>query len=493
MPKYEFALIENYLSDNFSNIGHSSQVIQKYIIENKLVCAVRHRFQYKLLKSSFKFVNQQSSHSLIPLHEVEWNSEETRLYQSIIEDISLRLGIAEKELNLKIEQGSRSKLIIYFQQVIQPSNIGAELLSYLVHCHIIKAEFDRVKLSIKNTVFNSFRENEVQHFINKTQSIISHLCFQYIHKVDKRGTQLKSKEDLTANIQQIVYEGLFNLMLSIETQYFNYIDVNIEIPYRTFMLSDSIDQAKLSKVKEVLLTMPMDKLLLKSVYNPLVKMSALTQVDKITYRELMYYVFYVKEIYAEIDEYKEDFNASKLILLLNAINYNPLSLFYYKVGLIQEELNSQLSAHDKINTLFHYLKQYNQRLINTQLAFNPNLPPLNIQISKWIEEEINYLQRTHNLEESTAETNNQNQHQKITTNLSVSQLAYFLKLLVETNILEGSNQNHILRFVSTSVRTTKVEDISFKSLSSKYYNTEQTTKQSIKEHIIKLLNQVNKK
>jgi len=76
---------------------------------------------------------------------------------------------------------------------------------------------------------------------------------------------------------------------------------------------------------------------------------------------------------------------------------------------------------------------------------------------------------------------------KIETNLSVSQLAYLFRLLYETGYLKVRNQTDLLKFISNNFVTGNTTEISTRSLRSKYYNIDSTTRDSIKELLEKML------
>jgi len=70
----------------------------------------------------------------------------------------------------------------------------------------------------------------------------------------------------------------------------------------------------------------------------------------------------------------------------------------------------------------------------------------------------------------------------------VSQLAYFLRILVETEVIKNPNDKELLKFYAKHTRTKKTETISSESLRVKFYNIEDSTKEEVKTIVIKLLN-----
>lgn len=493
MSKYEFTLLQNYLSPKFEIVTPGIPLIKGYFKSKAIKSFREYTCFYKWSHNKFKYLNIETHYSFSTmLFNSSLNIEEqSSQLQEIIKDICDRTKIGWNEILFQKISSSSSQIVVQFKVLLSLETLSDNQLISLYHQHIINSESERIGQAINDNVFQCSDENELRHFIHKKQNIISHLCFQYHRQVIEVKTVIDQPE--IKQLKQTAYEVLLSLMELIETQYFNYININIEIPYRNVMLNDNIDKDRLKKVKETLLKMPLDKSLLKAIYNPLVRLSAFTHVDKITYREFLYYVFFVNELHNDILEHGESFNENKLINILNAINYNHQGMFYYGISIIKQELNKEPAISKQVNLLYHYLKEYNQMQVNTRLAYNPNLPSTRLQIITWIEEEINYIQRVNTIEEEGTIEPTREISKKVAFNLSVAQLAYFVKLLVEGRVIDGTNQNELMRFLANHCQTLKTEEISFKSLSSKFYNIEQSTKQSVKDIVIKLLNLANRK
>lgn len=493
MSKYEFTLLQNYLSPNFPITTPHITQIRRHFEAQKITCFKECKCIYKWSRNQFKFLSIETCYGFSEmLFSPKLKIEDQSLkFQEIFRDICQRTKIGEDLILFHQLTSTATQIIVQFKVALSLEALSDNKLINLYHRQIISGESERIKQSIHDKAFRCSNEDELRHFIHKKQNIISHLCFQYHRQVIDGETIVDVTE--TRQLKQAAYRVLLSIMELIETQYFDYININIEVPHRNFMFNDSIDPVKLGKVKETLLQMPLKKSLLKAVYLPIVKLSAFTHIDKITYREFLYYVFFINELYNDILEHAEGFNESKLIEVLNAINYNHLEMFYYNISIIKNELNKEPDSSTQINRLYHYLKEYNQMQVSTGLVFNPGLPPTKLQVIAWIEEEINYIQRTRNIEEVEAPASIKETIKKVTVNLSVAQLAYFVKLLAEVKVMDGTNQNELMRFLVNHCQTTKTEEISFKSLSSKFYNIEQSTKQSVKDIVIKLLNHANRK
>lgn len=81
---------------------------------------------------------------------------------------------------------------------------------------------------------------------------------------------------------------------------------------------------------------------------------------------------------------------------------------------------------------------------------------------------------------------------KVKVNLSVSNLAYLVKVLCESGVIKTRNISEVLRFVAEGFSTPGADAISFDSLRMKYYNLETSSKKSVKDLILKLLKYIQK-
>ena len=80
---------------------------------------------------------------------------------------------------------------------------------------------------------------------------------------------------------------------------------------------------------------------------------------------------------------------------------------------------------------------------------------------------------------------------KLHTALSVPQLAFFTRLLVETKVLNEASQSALLKNLAAFVSTSKAPSISPESLRINYYTPNNATKNIIKEYLLQMIRLVN--
>ncbi len=139
------------------------------------------------------------------------------------------------------------------------------------------------------------------------------------------------------------------------------------------------------------------------------------------------------------------------------------------------------------------LKTINQIPETTGLSFDPGFKPLRIQLSEWILEEVQFLERKRDLTTSSqvAEKEFAKKDFKLEFDMSVSQFAFFIKSFIETGVIRNKNISELIRFLARFVKTKRSENISYESFRIKYYNVENTTKDSVKSTLHSAIGFIN--
>ena len=81
--------------------------------------------------------------------------------------------------------------------------------------------------------------------------------------------------------------------------------------------------------------------------------------------------------------------------------------------------------------------------------------------------------------------------EKIKSNLSVSQLAYFCRLMYESGAIVPKSQTDILKFITDNFHTVNTQEISIRSLRSRYYTVDLATKEAIKALLNKMIKAID--
>jgi hypothetical protein len=208
-----------------------------------------------------------------------------------------------------------------------------------------------------------------------------------------------------------------------------------------------------------------------------------------TFANLNYLKRFTTEISNIISNTEEEnlFNAIKTKLIY--LNFNSLAYFDFLTNEIKADIEKLNTIHDRIVKLSLCFKELNQTPIKPGLAYNSQQKTIYEFVNQWIVEEMCFLEKTSQV--VSIRPNGIDTSFKIVTDLSVPQLAYFLKILVDTGILKSNNDSDLIKFIASFTRSKKTDRISPESLRTKYYTVEENTKDELKKVVIKLLNHIN--
>lgn len=209
----------------------------------------------------------------------------------------------------------------------------------------------------------------------------------------------------------------------------------------------------------------------------------------ITYRQLIY----LKELLAELtsissDTQTGDFNAAICNLLIY-LNFNHPGFIVYMTDEFSREIKEQESQQEKVLKLNLQLKQIKQINTTSRGSLYKDIMGVKEQLINWIEEEINYIQKESDVSKQLASEEQKSESElKINTSLSIPQLTFFVRLLVENKTITNINQTQLLKFVALHFTSVKRENISYGHLRSQYYTAELPAIESIKSLLLNLVN-----
>ncbi len=291
-----------------------------------------------------------------------------------------------------------------------------------------------------------------------------------------------------------LYTAIESLLTYIETYFSKYFNLNEKIPesYRQIARQDlSEDTANL---KQELNKRSLDTQLVKLVLQPLRSFLSHSR-EPITFRRLIFLKEFKKELVELIEANPEPASLeSGIFTSMVYLNFNSTRFSEYCFMRIKEAYSSKDTLSGQIESLAYFFKRANQVSEKPGFAYIPTLKSLKEQISDWIAEETFFLEKkqqlTLNLSLKRPESDMSNF--KLLTELSVPQAAYLVRLFIETGLFKNNNIIEVVRFFAKHIQTKRTENISIESFRSKFYNADRSSRETIKDLLIKLLNQARK-
>jgi hypothetical protein len=214
----------------------------------------------------------------------------------------------------------------------------------------------------------------------------------------------------------------------------------------------------------------------------------------ISYGLMTYLNDFVREIEKVRDSNREHAFSITLKEVLIAFNFNSLPVVHYLVSIILKDVEKIESVKDKIECLYLWQKLINQVPGNPVHAFTDKRDAVNHFLNNWTQEEIRFYEKTLLLFSGVylgTIPGIANTGFKIETDLSVSQIACVVRILMECDIFRNDNVREILNFLAEHIRSKKQENISAESLRLKYYNIEESTREQVRKILFRLLEKSN--
>jgi len=386
----------------------------------------------------------------------------------------------------------KSQNIFYVYEKCSISEIITKERFFLYCNQVLKEENQNIKLAIKEKVFKLKSTLKIEHYIHKNQlameTLLNHLIKQINPETNNELYQYSNEYNKIDCLKSIYY-NLEKLLLFIEKEYNEYLNVNIMVPQRTVLMNEYAIKPKLDFVRDSLLAKEINQDLLKILFEPILLLSTINLQNKITYYQFNYATEYIIELSQLLNEKQNEIDDFEVSNWLLDLNINSFRFFDYKTTLIQSELSRCETDIERLELLYQKLKKFNQHRSKIKKSYLDKLPEIKVQICNWIEEEIEFINRKRNIEVFNKETIKQYESKnKILIGLSVAQLGYFINILMQSGIIKHNNQRDVFRMIADNFKTNGTDSISVDSLSSKYYNVEYATKNTIKNKIIELLN-----
>ena len=370
-----------------------------------------------------------------------------------------------------------------YEQLIQ----SAKPRAFSVLNRLVSSEVERIKFVLVHGVYNFEDERFLQRYIQLHQQGIIRLMDLAVAK-GRYGKKEKS-------ISSIYLQGLEELLAFIECHFTKYFDQDAKVPESYFSRVRNDIISSLPAFELALSEKKADSGLSGIILRFLRKVASNEPTQCITYRKLIY----VREIQKELGRVTgPKFNSENinegLRQVMHYLNYNSGKVLAYFASYIQSLLDQVDNRNEKIERLSLLLKNINQAQVKPDIRYNSLAPGLRSQLTNYIAEEIEYLEKIGILNEQSPDRSGDPMPKsfKLKFETSVPQLAYLLKVFMEKKILVNSNVTEILHFLVKFVITKRAETISYASFRSKFYNVEDGTKKAVRTMLVEMIQHIER-
>lgn len=343
---------------------------------------------------------------------------------------------------------------------------------------------------LQERVFHLRSEGKIRLYVKQYQILIDSYMKKILsdHLPGHMGDEIYSisKELTVFDIYKVTFHSLEDILNFIERNYFTYMDVNMDTPYRTRILLTAKYSDKLRVVLNKLENLDLDPSLHRTLTKPFSE-AGCPYSEHFSYKDLDYCKLYLEALYQVLGTNERNcIEMDGILSVLRGINFNSVRFFTYLTTQITNKVRLEKSYESKLEVLYLHQKLYNQLLPKTDLSYNPAIPSLKEQMTIWLKEEISFYERKLNSKIKTdTVVEGFEPVNRLKLKMSVPQLSIMIKVFYETDLLSGSRRE-ILRFASRNYCTENSESISYDSLLSKYYQIEDSNRKTVLEILEKM-------
>ena len=342
----------------------------------------------------------------------------------------------------------------------------------------ISLECERIKKTFKQLVLSAEEEQRVRRYFHFHQEALGCL-------IERTDLTEKSKAAvLLAAIRKLLVD-LHDTFRDQFTQFFN---VNARIPgcLAKSTISELVESADflLAKFSATTLDPALFNLVLDSFRT----------LESVCYQKVNY-LRHLQHQLSRLDVSINDPDLLRQDLCKELIhcNYNTEKFFDYYTRSVKKALINCETLSDRVDLVAWFLKECNQEQCLHEIPFDTQRPPIHTQLGEWLAQELDYYKQKQQLLLSPKSLEEGLEKDfKMDFDLSVSQLAYLFKVLIETNVIRNKNTSQLIRFLVKFVKTKKAESVSYDSFRMKFYNPESGTKDAVKKVLGSLFQYISK-
>lgn len=355
----------------------------------------------------------------------------------------------------------------------------------------VGSEIERIKQTFVHEVFSFEDERHLERYIQYHQQALIRLMDKsalFIH-TENPADQKRKK------FYEVFYAGLEELLLFVERHFAKYFDQDAKAPEGYIDMARKDARTNIRRIQKAFGAKQTDQRLIDLLLHILKKVVDSKLDQGITYRKVMYAKEVQKELFRLIERESEvqDWD-DELRQVMYYLNYNSVKVLTYHAHYISSLLDQSETRAEKIETLSFVLKKINQSQVKPGIRYNQNGSPLKDQLNIYIAEEIDYQERLQQLSNSSSDRSPDSflPGFKLKFEASVSQLAYLLRIFMETKFIINNNLSQVLHFLVKYVITKRSETISYGSFRSKFYSTEAGTKESVRNMLVSMIQYIDR-
>lgn len=348
----------------------------------------------------------------------------------------------------------------------------------------IRSEITRIKNTLFDEIFHFEDERHLERYIQYHQQAL-------ISLMDNTAAIKTNKIKKQINHGQGLYNAFEELLIFMEHHFTKYFDLDARAPIGYVVLAQKQNRINIKRLQEALASKGADARITEIVLHAPNQIGNASPEKITTYRKIHYAGEVNEALFKVVSQEAEDIN-DELRKVMYYLNYNSGKVLTYHALYISDLLKETDIRSEKIEKLSLILKNINQAQVKPGIGYDLKANSLKNQLNNYVIEEIEYQERLQHLAHHAANPPGQMAKGfKLKFTASVAQLAYMIKIMVDTGLILNTNLSQLLHFIASFAISKRAEGISYGSLRSKFYNVETGTKQAVRTMLVSLIHHID--
>ena len=377
-----------------------------------------------------------------------------------------------------------SNELTYAQEVLQQFiNLSCEAETSVNQCEDSAKEFQRVCSKVREAwtfaVFSNRRREPLKRYFTYH---MQHLC-----ELDGFICANQSNTDLGTAFEQyisIIKNEFISLTRHMLDYYAEFVDQRCNLPLLFWLDKKNGLEADVirlfSLIEDKGIALPLKRIVKNYFANHISASTGTVSLQQLFFLESL--LLELSNLFKE--EPYDDINKIFIDRLI-ALNFNHLDFLRY----LQQDITLRLkgkSIEKQLALLSQEADNY-AGMTRKGTCFDPSWPAINVMLTSWLVKKSKRI----NYETPKVSPIADSSSSKITLDISVGHLAFFIRLFTRTRHGASATLTDIFKFVAAGFATKRQRELSYKSLSKEYYSTDQVTAAKVRGMLQEMILNIN--